>query len=196
VRFLVVHAHPVPESFTAAVRDRVVGALAAGGHTVDLLDLYAEGFDPHLRSDEWSPDTPGAEDRPDLAPYVARLKAADGLVFVYPTWFGGPPAMLKGWLDRVWVEHVAFTKVAGSNRPRARLQNVRRLVVVTTYGSSRWVNAIEGEPGKRLVRRWLRVLCHPLARSRWIAMYGMDTSDGPARTAFLARVERAIGAIA
>ena len=196
MRFLVVYCHPVPESFTAAVRDRVVGALRDGGHTVDLLDLYADGFDPRLGADEWSPDTPGAEDRPDMAPYVARLKAADGLVLVYPTWFGGVPAMFKGWLDRVWVEHVVFTKVAGSNRPRARLQNVRRLVVVTTYGSSRWINAIEGEPGKRLVLRWLRVLCHPLARSRWIALYGMDSSDEAARVAFLARVERTLRTIA
>jgi putative NADPH-quinone reductase len=86
--------------------------------------------------------------------------------------------------------------VAGSNRPRARLQNVRRLVVVTTYGSSRWINAIEGEPGKRLVLRWLRVLCHPLARSRWIALYGMDSSDEAARVAFLARVERTLRTIA
>jgi putative NADPH-quinone reductase len=127
---------------------------------------------------------------------VARLKAADGLVFVYPTWFGGPPAMLKGWLDRVWVERVAFTKVAGSNRPRARLHNIRRLVVVTTYGSSRWVNAVEGEPGKRLVRRWLRVLCHPLARSRWVALYGIDTADEPARVAFLDHVDKTLRAIA
>jgi putative NADPH-quinone reductase len=190
VRVLLVYTHPVEGSFTSAVRDRAVAALRDGGHDVDLLDLYAEHFDPHLDAEEWSPDTPHAEDRPALAPYIARLRRAEWLVLVYPTWFGGVPAMLKGWLDRVWVEHVAFDRAPGSSRIRARLQQIRRVSVVTTYGSPRWVNAVEGEPGKRLVRRWLRVLFHPLARSRWIALYGMDQADEATRTAFLDRVER------
>jgi NAD(P)H dehydrogenase (quinone) len=194
MRVLLVYAHPVEGSFVSALRDRAAAALRAAGHDVDVLDLYAEGFEPRLSADEWSPDTPGAEDRPGLAPYVARLRRAEWLVFVYPSWFGGPPAMLKGWLDRLWVEHVAFTRVPGSNRVRARLQHVRRLTVVTTYGSSRWTNALEGEPGKRLVRRWLRVLCHPLARSRWLALYGLDGDDADARRQFLERVGRELSA--
>ena len=190
MRVLVVYAHPVEGSFGAALRDRAVAALRQAGHDVDLLDLYADGFDPRLSAEEWSPDTPSAEDRPDLAPHIARLRRAEWLVFVYPTWFGGPPAMLKGWLDRVWVENVAFTRHPGSNRVRARLQNIRRLSVVTTYGSSRFVNVVEGEPGKRLVRRWLRVLCHSRARSQWLALYEMDRADDATRRAFLDRVER------
>jgi putative NADPH-quinone reductase len=192
VNTLVVYAHPLPHSFGAALRDRVVGSLAAAGHDVDLLDLYAEDFDPYVDADEWSSATAGALERADLRPYVDRLRSATHIVFVYPTWFGAPPAMFKGWLDRVWVAGVAFDRVPGSNRPRARLMHVRRITVVTTYGSSRWVNAIEGEPGKRLVKRWLRVLCHPLARSRWIALYGMDRADDASRRAFLERVGRAV----
>ena len=192
MRTLVVHAHPVATSFSAALRDCAVEALRSRGDDVDLLDLYAEGFDPYLDADEWSPDTPGAEDRADMRPYVERLRRADHLVFVYPTWFGGPPAMFKGWLDRVWVHGVAFEKVPGSNRPRARLLHIRSITVITTYGSSRRVNIIEGEPGKRLVKRWLRVLCHPLARTRWLALYDMDRTTTTARAGFLDRVERAL----
>ena len=190
MRALVVYAHPVEGSFASALRDRVVAALGRAGHDVDLLDLYADGFDPHLDAEEWSPDTPHAEDRPLLAAHIARVRRAEWLVFVYPMWFGGVPAMLKGWLDRVWVEHVAFARAPGSNRIRARLQQIRRVSVVTTYGSPRWTNMIEGEPGKRLLRRWLRVPFHPLARSQWIALYGMDQADAATRTAFLARVDR------
>jgi NAD(P)H dehydrogenase (quinone) len=192
VRTLVVHAHPVATSFSAALRDCAVEALRSRGDDVDLLDLYAEDFDPYLDAGEWSPDTPGAEHRQDIGPYVTRLRRADRLVFVYPTWFGGPPAMFKGWLDRVWVQGVAFEKVPGSNRPRARLLHIRSITVITTYGSSRWVNVVEGEPGKRLVKRWLRVLCHPLARSRWLALYGMDRTTAAARAAFLDRVEQTL----
>jgi putative NADPH-quinone reductase len=181
----------VADSFSAAVRDRAVAALEAAGHQVDLADLYADGFDPHVSVGEWNGQRPATED-PVLQPYIARLRAAEAIVFAYPTWFGGFPSMLKGWLDRVWVEGVAFRRVEGSNRPRGRLTNIRRLVVITTHGSSKWTNAVQGEPGKRLARRWLRVLCHPFARSRWIAMYGVDRSDDAARQAFLRRVEREV----
>ena len=74
------YAHPVPASYSAALRDRAATALRARGDEVDVLDLYGEGFDPHLDADEWSPDTPGGEDRPDLNPYIARLRRADHLV--------------------------------------------------------------------------------------------------------------------
>jgi putative NADPH-quinone reductase len=85
--------------------------------------------------------------------------------------------MLKGWIDRV------FT-------PGVPIRNVHRLVVVTTHGSTKRVNAIGGEPGKRMIFRTLRVLCHPLARSRWIALYDIDRAGADDRAAFLARVER------
>jgi putative NADPH-quinone reductase len=189
MRVLVVYGHPDSTSLAAAVHERAVFALTASGHDVDVVDLYGEGFDPRLNEAEWSGAAP-ARDDVVLSRHIVLLQAAEALVFVYPTWWGGPPAMVKGWLDRVWVEGVAFRRVAGSNRPRARLTNIRRLVVVTTHGSTKWVNVIEGEPGKRLVGRWLRVLCHPLARTRWIALYGVDQSDDAVRRRFLGRVER------
>jgi putative NADPH-quinone reductase len=195
VRILLVHAHPVPGSFVAAVRDRAVAGLRSGGHDVDLLDLYAEGFDPCLTADEWRAHDVGIAAKPaEVHAHAARLRAAEALVLVYPTWWGGPPAILKGWLDRVWVEGIAYAHPAGSRRVRALLHDVRRLVVITTHGSPKWVNAIEGEPGKRLVLRQLRALCHPLARTRWLALYGVDRSGVAERQAFLDEVERAMAA--
>ena len=85
---------------------------------------------------------------------------------------------------------VAFDLPPGSNRVHARLHNVRRLVAITTHGSSKVVNALEGEVGKRMVTRTLRAVCHPLARTTWLAMYGVDTSTEAQRHAFLDRVER------
>ena len=111
-------------------------------------------------------------------------------MLVYPTWWSGQPAMLKGWMDRVWVRGVAWDMPAGANRVKARLTNVRRLIAITTHGSSKWVNALEGEGGKRTVTRTLRSVCHPLARTAWIAMYGVDTSSDDDRRSFLDRIER------
>jgi NAD(P)H dehydrogenase (quinone) len=184
MRTLVVYCHPDAESFVAAVRDRVVTALTAAGHEVRLTDLYAEGFDPLFTADEHKAHLQeGAH--PDASTHVADLLWCEQVVLVYPTWWSGQPAMLKGWIDRAFVRGATWDLQPGANRLRGRLRNVRRLVVVTTHGSSKWVNALQGEPGKRVVTRTLRAVCHPLARTRWIAMYGVDRSTLEQRQAFL-----------
>jgi len=192
VRVLVVYVHPDPGSFIAAVRDRAVGALTDVGHDVELCDLYAEGFEPRLSRDERLAHHDPPESKPAIAPHAARLRRADALVLVYPTWWGGLPAMLKGWIDRVWIEGVAYTLPTGSNRIRAGLRNIGRFAIITTHGSPKWVNVLQGEPGKHQLRRGVRVLCRPLMRSRWIAYYGIDRSTPADRSAFLDRVERAM----
>src|SRR5690606_23113708 len=99
MRVLLVYCHPVPESFCASIRDTAIRALARAGHEVDLLDLYAEGFDPVMPADERRGyNEMKLADHP-FPEHAERLKAADALLFVYPTWWYGLPAMLKGWLD-------------------------------------------------------------------------------------------------
>ena len=104
--------------------------------------------------------------------------------------------MLKGWIDRVWVNGVAWELPDGADRLHPRLRNVRRVVAVTTHGSSKLVNGLEGEAGKRTVTRSLRTMCHPLARTSWIALYGVDTSSLDQRRAYLDRVERRLRRLA
>lgn len=194
-RALVVHCHPSPGSYVAAVRDRVVAALDAAGSEVRVTDLYADGFDPCFTAGEHRAHlVPGAD--PTLDPWVDDLVWCDTLVLVYPTWWGGQPAMLKGWVDRVWACGVAWTLPEGADRLRPALRNVRRLVAVTTHGSPKYVNVLEGEGGKRTVTRSLRAMCHPLARTTWLALYGVDTSTEHERAAFLDRVERRIRRLA
>lgn len=189
VRSLVVYCHPDPASYVAAVNRRVVAALTARGDEVRVTDLYAEGFDPLFTAEERQRHLEhGAH--PDVHRHVEDLQWCDQLVLVYPTWWSGQPAMLKGWIDRVWVRGAAWELPAGSKRLHGRLRNVRRLVAVTTHGSSKAINGLQGEPGKRVVTRTLRTICHPLARTRWIAMYGLDVATPADREAFLARVSR------
>src|SRR6188472_1900059 len=157
-RALVVYSHPDDGSFVRAVRDRVTTALRSQGAEVRVDDLYADGFDPAFtESDRRRHLEPGAD--PSLQRYVDDLLWCDTLVFVYPTWWSGQPAMLKGWIDRVWVNGVAWDLPEGSNRLRPLLTDIGRIVVVTTHGSSRLVNAAQGDAGKHLVRRSLRFLC-------------------------------------
>ena len=186
---LVVYCHPDPASLVAAARDRAVSTLERRGHVVHVVDLYAEHFEPRLSAAERAAHrTPGVSS--ELQVYADQLRWCDALVLVYPTWWSTTPAMLKGWIDRVWARGVAWDLPAGTSTLRGRLRNVRRLAAVTTHGSPRRVNFIEGETGKLLVKRTLRVLCHPLVRVTWLACYGIDTATADERTAFLDRLER------
>jgi putative NADPH-quinone reductase len=192
MRVLLVHAHPVPESYSAHLRDVAAAELERNGHVVDVCDLYAEGFDPVLSLEERLGHHDAPETKPHVFAYAERLRNADALVFVYPTWWSGPPAMLKGWWDRAWVEGVAYHLPEGSNRVRGKLRHIRKLVVVTTHGSSRLINVVEGENGKRQIGRTVRVLCHPLTRTHWVALYGIDRATPERLARFDGRVVAAM----
>ena len=190
MRTLVVYCHPNPDSFGAAMRDRTLAGLRKAGHDVRLTDLYAEGFEPELTADEIAHHhEPGVA--AGLERYADDLRWAEAIVFVYPTWWSGQPAMLKGWMDRVWASGVAWELPEGSNLVKPLLRDVRRLLIVTSHGSSKWVNILEGESGKRTIIRSLRAMCSRRVRTRWVAIYGIDTCSSAKRAAFLDRVEQA-----
>ncbi|MFI6418140.1 NAD(P)H oxidoreductase [Streptomyces sp. NPDC050842] len=112
---LLVHAHPRSDSLTAQVADLAHARLKDGGGTVDVLDLYAEDFDPVLRP----ADEPDWEDRekrysPEVHAHMDRILAAGDIVIVFPVWWMAPPAVLKGWIDRVWNYGFAY----GRSKPR------------------------------------------------------------------------------
>jgi putative NADPH-quinone reductase len=198
VRALVVAAHPLEDSYVAALRDTAVEALRRADHDVHLLDLYAEGFDPRLSLAEHAAHGAGLMarlDDDDVVRHARLLQWAEILVLVYPTWWGAQPAILKGWFDRIWIEGVAYHLPEGANRIRPGLRNIRRIVVVTTHGSSKLVNALQGEAGKHLVDRLLRTVVSRRARVRWIAQYDMDRSTPAVRDAFLRRVGSELSSI-
>jgi NAD(P)H dehydrogenase (quinone) len=193
MRVLVIFAHPVEGSFCSALRDRVMAILVDGGHQVDLLDLYREDFQAVLSAEEHLLHHSAPETKPAIADHTRRLRQAEALVFIYPTWWGGQPAILKGWIDRVWIEGIAYTLPHGTSRVKPLLKDVRHLLVVTTHGSSKWINALQGEPGKRTMMRGLRSLCHPLIRARWIARYSMDRATYEQRRRFADKVGAKVG---
>lgn len=102
----IILAHPKPGSFNHSLAETVRRTLTASGHTVFFHDLYQERFDPVLPPDEERLDE---EKLPqDIQDYIAELRAVDGLVFVHPNWWGGPPAILRGWIDRVFRQNSVY----------------------------------------------------------------------------------------
>ena len=196
MRTLVVYVHPVEGSYTSSVRDAIIQHLPSQHHEVRVRDLYAENFDPFLSATERALHHTSPTTRPELARDVEDLRWCEAIVFVYPTWWSGLPAMLKGWIDRTWMNEVAWSLPLGANTIRPRLTNIRRLVAVTTHGSSKFVNALQGEPGKRTISRSIRLMCNRWCHARWIALYGVDKSKLEDRQKHLAtigqRVARAL----
>ena len=166
MRFVVLHAHPQQDCLNVALRDRLVETLEGAGHEAQVVRLtQGESIDG------------------------VSVVGADGLVLVYPTWWGGLPAPMLGWVQR---ELVAW--IDGAADPATSpLRTVRHLVAVTTHGSSRWVNRAQGEPGRHLLRRTVARLCAPGTKLQWVALYGIDQCN-PAEVA--AFVERAAGEMA
>lgn len=188
MRCLVIYAHPVETSYCAALCAKAVASLRAGGHEVRLLDLYAEGFEPVMsRAERIAYHTPGDNEKPVTA-HLEHIKWAQALVFVYPTWWYGLPAMLKGWLDRVWIPHVTFTLPTDGSAIRGLMHHIERIVVVTSSGSSWLWLKLMGNPGRVTILRGIRALCGRRCRTVFLAHYKIDRSTPESRAAFLDRV--------
>lgn len=194
MKFLVVHAHPDPASFNHELCASVLRGLRAAGHDVELLDLYAEGFEARMSTDERrSYELDPTPSDPLVQRSIELVTTSQGLVFVYPTWWFGPPAILKGWLERVLIPGVSFTLDPRTNRVRPGLGHVRRVVGVSTYGAPRWNVWLMSDGGRRLILRCVRILAPRLrCRSRWLGLYGMDGATHEQRAAFVERVETAM----
>lgn len=129
---LILYAHPNPGSFCAGIRDAVLDAAAQAGHQVKLRDLYALGWDPILSGQDIvsmrAKQTP-----PDIAEEQSHLAWADLVTFIYPVWWSGMPAILKGYIDRCFSNGFAFR--AGPEGIE-KLLTGKRAVVFHTMGSS------------------------------------------------------------
>jgi putative NADPH-quinone reductase len=187
MHILVLYAHPNPDSFVSAMHRLVVSGLRAAGHEVDDCDLYAERFDPAMPREQRLAYGDPSRNRAGIEPLVARLQQAEALVFVYPTWWQGAPAILKGFLDRTLLPGVAFGLSRGKMQPR--LTNVRRIEVVTSYGSPWWlINLYLLRADRSFIVRGLRRFCHRDTRVRWTAFYGMLKASEAKRKAHLQRL--------
>ena len=191
----VVHCHPLTESYDHALFLAIVETLQKGGHEVVATDLYREDFAPAMTAHERRSYMDNDYDFGAVAKYVEILKKVDGLILCYPHWWFSMPAVLKGWVDRVWGPRIAFT-YDRDGRLQPSLRNVRLLGVVTSYGSAWWtVRLFAGDAGRMVVLRGMKPLCAKGAEWIYLAHYGMDQSTPKSRAAFLEKVRRRIARI-
>jgi putative NADPH-quinone reductase len=195
MKCLLVIAHLLPDSLCAHLAKRAEAALRAGGHEVTREDLYANGFDPALSADErrayYAPDYPTTA----VAEQVARLRAAEAMVLVFPTWWFAFPAMLKGWFDRVWAPGVAYDHAADLGAIRPRLDNLRRVLAVTTLGAPGWVDwLVMRRPVRRVLKTAILGTCAPRARFEMLSLYRAEKVSARDVEAFATNLERTLNA--
>ena len=189
MKILVLFAHPVETSFGAALHAKAVETLENRGHEIDDCDLYAENFDPVLSRQDRLDYHDVSINRRRVKPYVDRLLASEALLFSFPVWNFGFPAILKGFVDKVFLPGVSFN-MSDDGSYTTGLHNIRRLGAVCTYGGSRLRALLAGDPPRSYFTRAMRAVCKPGARCDYIASYDMNHTSQRRRTAFLAEVER------
>lgn len=194
MRILVMFCHPSPESFGAALFNAAQETLTAHGHDLRVIDLYRAGFDPVLAPAEWDNYLNDTERVIENIPeHVDALLWAESLLLIFPTWMYGPPALLKGWFERVLLPGVAFDISENRNRRIVgRLDNIRSFTVITTSGSPWWWLRLIRDPGRSMLTRGIRVLFHRRCRVRWLQLHDMNHQDDAGRRKFLARVRAAL----
>ena len=189
MRVMVVYAHPVETSFNAAIYATVTETLKQRGHEIDACDLYAENFPAIMSCADRLLYHEIPANRALARPWIERLEAAEALVMVFPTWVFAPPAILKGFCEKVFVPGFAFELVDG--KVRGAMRHLKRVGGVSTYGGTRLRALLAGDPPRKLLTRILRAYVGPAVPVSFMGCYDMNRIDEARGRAFLDKVRAA-----
>jgi len=140
--------------------------------------------------------TDTAQNIASVAAHVELLQWAEGLVFVFPTFYYGIPAMMKGWFERVWLPGITFeTARARNQRTVPKMQDKKLITVITTSGSPRWWIFLIRDPVRSFFKRGLRPLFGRNCRYIYCQLYNMNHVDHEMGIKFLDHVEKRLRSI-
>jgi len=149
MNILIIYAHPNPSSFNGAILETLDTALREQGHATRIHDLYQMQFRAVLDSEDllrnWRGDLPD-----EILREHEAVRWAQGLVFIYPIWWFGPPAILKGWIDRVFVRKFAFDFTATG------------MEGLLTHDHALVINTLGGDEATYQRERWHELLVRPM----------------------------------
>ena len=193
MKCLVVIAHPLSDSLCQALARSAIEALSAAGHEVVVEDLYASAFPPALSAEERRSYYAAGFDARAVQAQAERLLAAEALVLVFPTWWFGFPAMLKGWFDRVWAPGIAYDHARDLGAIQPRLLKLRRALMITSLGSPWWVDRLVlRQPVRRVLKTALLGTCAPACRLQALSLYKAERLDDARVEGFRRRIRRTL----
>lgn len=191
MKIIVILGHPTEGSFNHAIADTAVFKLRENGHEVTYHDLYAEKFDPLLLGEEIPKD---AELDPQIEKHCREIKDADGIIIIHPNWWGQPPAILKGYIDRVIRAGVAYEFLEGDNGegvPNGLLKAETAIVFNTSNTPEKRELEVFGDPLEVIWKNCIFGLCG--VKSFYRKMYGVIvTSSQEERLHWLEDVEKVV----
>ncbi len=193
MKCLIVTSHPLNESLCKLLGKHVFNKLTQIGHEVTIEDLYAEKFEPALTAQERESYYGENYDSSNVAEQVSRLKEAEALILLFPTWWFGFPAIMKGWFDRVWGPGIAYDHASDFGPIKPRLDNLRKVLVVTTLGSPWWVDRlIMWQPVKRVIKVALLGACTKNSSLQFISLYNSEKLNEQRNAKFIQRIDKAL----
>ncbi|XBM33658.1 NAD(P)H-dependent oxidoreductase [Bacillus licheniformis] len=184
----VIYAHPNPNSFNGVILNQVIKALEDGKHFYDVIDLYRDRFDPVLLFDEKKRRSDMKRD-PETAEYRRIVKNADHLIFIYPLWWGGMPAIMKGFIDRVFAAGEAYTYQG--KLPKGLLKARTASVYYTADAPSWYLRFWRRDADWVTVKDVMLKFCG-VRRVKRLLFAGVKDSSEEKRTQWLDRVYRSI----
>jgi NAD(P)H dehydrogenase (quinone) len=192
-RFLVVLAHPLKGSLTSHLGSLVIDQISAAGHDLKVIDLYDRDFDPRLSGRERESYYKAPYDVSAVTDDTQALVSADVLILIFPTWWFGLPAILKGWIDRVFVPGVAYEHSPDFGRMIPKLTNLRSCLAITTLGSPWTIDwLIMFRPNRRILSRAIVGTCAPNARFSMLSLYNTEKIVPGRLAAFERTIKRKI----
>ena len=172
MNILLVKAHPLKSSLCELFTEKAIVCLTSMGHEVTLEDLYQDQFDPLLSIEERASYYKSPYDASGVADEIRRLKKADALVIIFPTWWFGFPAILKGWFDRVWAPTAAYDHAGDYGPIKPKLENLKKTFIITTLGAPWWVDYLFlRRPVKRTLRWAILGACARQCKLKYLSFY-------------------------
>jgi NAD(P)H dehydrogenase (quinone) len=193
IKWLIVYAHPSSASYCASLLETLRQVGRSNGREPRVRDLYRTGFDPRLSHDELNTYFSSLAESDERWELVEDLRWCEALTFLYPTWWYGMPAVMKGYVDRIFLPNYVLRLKQDHFGIVGLLNNIKSFSVVTTHGSPWWWMTMRmGNPGKRAVMRAIPPLLAPSAKTLWLALYNVDRSSDSARRRFEHKVRASL----
>ena len=188
MKVMVIYAHPYDKSYNHAILESTLDGLKEANHEVDLLDLNKDGFNPVMTSEDLYSLSLSKPVDPKVLEYQSRIENAQHLVFIFPVWYESVPAILKGFLDKVFSNGWAYKSVPGKNTPIGQLTHLNA-TVISTMGMPKMIyrllynNALKGV----LIKGTLKF--SGIKNIKWINMDNIQTVSNEKRSKWLVDVK-------
>ena len=190
---LIVTTHPLNDSLCKALSKYVIKKIEEKGYEIEVEDLYAKNFEPALTIAERESYYSGDFNQSELSEQIKKLKKAETLILLFPTWWFSFPAMLKGWFDRVWCPGVAYNHASDLGAIKPLLDNLENVLVITTLGSPWWVDRlIMRQPVKKVIKTALLGTCAKNSKLKFLSLYKSEELNNQKVLTFKHKIDKVI----